>query len=891
MKKITKWLFVAIIMLGTTAMFSQGKLTGVVKDNNGVLPGASVIVKGTSVGTTTNFDGKFTLDVKTAKGTLEVSYLGYTTKNVSFSVANGSKDLGTITLVANSENLDEIVITSVIDIAKDRQTPVAVSTIRAVEIQERLGSQEFPELLNSTPSVYATKSGGGFGDSRVNIRGFDQKNTAVLINGMPVNDMENGWVYWSNWAGLSDVTSAIQVQRGLGSSKLAISSVGGTINVITRTSDQKEGGAVTTTMGNDNYQKYVASYSTGLMNNGFSASFVLSRTTGDGYIQGTAFEGHNYFIGLGQELNDKHSLMFTFTGAPQWHHQNSRAIEIWRSQDYGIAGEPNRKFNDAYGSLNGKEFSFRRNFYHKPVMSLNWDWKLGDNSTLGTVVYGSWGRGGGSGPIGDVNNIRDYDYRLKDSNGHYRMDDIVKWNSGGHVADFGADRTSTINDNTNGLSLRSSMNSHNWYGIISNYHKDVNENLSWDLGIDARTYKGIHYRVVSDLLGATGYVDNKDKNNPNRPITSFVDPTPSWNPFQNITNQQKIEYYNDGGARWLGLFGQVEYKTEKTSMFVQAGASNQSFQRVDYFNLGDFNGTQQASSWKAIKGGNIKGGLNYNIDEHNNIFGNVGYYSKQPLWSSVYQSFSTNVVTPNLTNEKVVGLEFGYAYTTEKYNVKINLYNTSWKDRFFRKSITGQDGYIDFNGINEVHRGVEFEGNMKAGNLELKGMYSYGDWQYKGNVNGTEYDGNNNVVGQSGTTFYLDKVRVGDAAQTTVRLMLKYSFNNGVKFDVSQSYYGRLYAAIDAGSFSKADNQGSLQLPGYSLVDAGISYKFKLKSDVNSIDFRLNVNNLMNDLYMSESQTNIFAKAGDETFMGINTKNRVYWGFGRTWNASVKFNF
>lgn len=154
MKKFTKWLFVAIVMVTTTAMFSQGKLTGVVKDSNGVLPGASVIVKGTSVGTTTDFDGKFTLDVKTASGTLQVSFLGYTSKSVSFSDVNGSKDLGTITLVANSENLDEIVITGVIDIAKERQTPVAVSTIKAAEIQDRLGSQEFPEILNSTPSCY-----------------------------------------------------------------------------------------------------------------------------------------------------------------------------------------------------------------------------------------------------------------------------------------------------------------------------------------------------------------------------------------------------------------------------------------------------------------------------------------------------------------------------------------------------------------------------------------------------------------------------------------------------------------------------------------------------------------------------------------------------------------
>jgi outer membrane receptor for ferrienterochelin and colicin len=889
MKKFTKWLFVAIVMVTTTAMFSQGKLTGVVKDSNGVLPGASVIVKGTSVGTTTDFDGKFTLDVKTASGTLQVSFLGYTSKSVSFSDVNGSKDLGTITLVANSENLDEIVITGVIDIAKERQTPVAVSTIKAAEIQDRLGSQEFPEILNSTPSVYASKSGGGFGDSRINIRGFDQKNTAVLINGMPVNDMENGWVYWSNWAGLSDVTSAMQVQRGLGSSKLAISSVGGTINVITRTSDQKEGGALTTTMGGDKYQKFVGSYSTGLMDSGFSASFVLSKTSGDGYTDGTAFEGHNYFIGLGQQLNDDHSLMFTFTGAPQWHNQHSRAIEIWRYQDYGVNGKPNKKFNDAWGTLNGEEFSFRKNFYHKPVMSLNWEWKVNEKTDLGTVVYGSWGRGGGTGPIGDVNNIRDYSYDLRDANGQVRFDDIVKWNGGGHVADFGADRTSTINDRSNGMTRRASMNSHNWYGIIANLHTDSSENFSWDIGIDARTYKGIHYRTVNNILGATGYTDNKDSNNPNRNITEFVKAEPSWNPWQNITDQQKIEYYNDGGARWLGFFGQMEYKTDKTSIFVQAGASNQSFQRVEYFILAP---GSQASSWESIAGGNIKAGLNYNIDEKNNIFGNAGYYSKQPLWGTVYQSYSTNEVTPNLTNEKIVGLEVGYGYKAENFKLNVNLYSTSWKDRFFRQSRSGADGYINFSGIEEVHSGIEFEGAIKFNSkLDLRFMYSYGDWQYKGDVSGTEFDGNNEVVGTAATTFYLDGVKVGDAAQTTGRLTLNYKPSEAFKLDISNSFFARNYAAISTGSFSSPTNDGSLELPSYSLVDLGMSYKFKFKKDNNSLSFRLNVNNLFDEEYISESQTNNHAAPGDDTYLGIKTNNRVYWGFGTTWNLSARYNF
>lgn len=886
--KIFKNLLVVALFFATAAVFSQTKLTGkVVDETNQPLPGASVMVKGTTNGTSTDFDGKFTLTANSSSGELIISFVGYNSREVSFSSAK--INLGTIQLTEDANTLDEIVIQGVIDIAKNRETPVAVSTIKAAEIEEKLGSQEFPEILKSTPSVYATKSGGGFGDARINIRGFNQENVAILINGVPVNDMENGRVYWSNWAGLSDVTSAMQVQRGLGSSKLAISSVGGTINVITKTSQQKEGANLAASFGNDGYMKYVGSYSTGKGDNGLSASFLFSRTQGDGYVDGTKFLGHNYFIGIGYEINDKHSFEFTFTGAPQWHHQRSYAEKLSLYQEYGTTSEPSRKFNPAWGMYKGKEFSLRRNFYHKPVMSLNYDWKISDTSNLSTVVYASWGRGGGSGPIGSVNGIRDYDFRIRNAAGQVRFDDIAKWNGGGNVPDFGADRTSTVNDRRNGLTRRASMNSHNWYGIIANYHKDASENWSWDLGVDLRTYQGMHYRVASNLLGASGYTDDRDTNNPNRNITSFVDPSPSFNPWANITNQQKIEYYNDGNVRWLGAFGQVEYKNDDISAFLQGGISQQGFQRVDYFNLLVGN---QKSSFKNLMGGNIKGGMNWNINEEHNLYGNAGYYSKQPFFGAVYPNYNNNDTNVGLTNEKILGLELGYGYRSGNYNVKVNAYRTSWKDRFQRTGGSAPGNFVDFSGIEQVHTGLEFESQGRFGKLSVDAMLSLGNYQYVGNVTGTEYDQNNAVVGTSGTTFYLDGVKVGDAAHTTARIGLTYRATDNLKFDISQFFANNLYPTISAASFkTQADNDlGSLELPNHTLMDAGFSYKFELSEKINA-RFRLNVNNVLDVRYISDGYTNIHATAGSTTYKGIDVNNRVYFGYGRTWNASMKFSF
>lgn len=231
-----------LFSLWASLAVAQGQVEGILIDANTKQPliSASIFVQGTAKGTVSDFDGYFRLSgLNEGSKTLIFSYLGYEAIEKEVDIKAGETlDLGTISLQASSVGIDEVKV--IASLAIDRKTPVAVSSVNADYIEDKLGNQEFPEILRNTPSIYATKSGGGWGDARINVRGFDQRNTAVLINGIPVNDMENGWVYWSNWAGLSEVTRQMQVQRGLGASRLAISSIGGTINIITRTTDQKK---------------------------------------------------------------------------------------------------------------------------------------------------------------------------------------------------------------------------------------------------------------------------------------------------------------------------------------------------------------------------------------------------------------------------------------------------------------------------------------------------------------------------------------------------------------------------------------------------------------------------------------------------------------------------
>ena len=926
----------------TTVMFSQGKIKGTVLDNelSGGLPGVNVLIKGATTGASTDIDGKFILNTTALSGQVVISYIGYKTQTVNFTVKSGETvDLGTIKLSADSSQLDEVVVKStVIDIAKDRKTPVAVSTIKASEIQQKLGNQEFPEILANTPSVYASKAGGGFGDSRVVIRGFDQKNIAVMINGVPVNDMENSSVYWSNWAGLSDVTSVLQVQRGLGSSKIVNAAVGGNINVITRTSDMKEGGIVSAGVANNNYFKTNVAYNTGKMKNGLSASVLLSQTSGNEYARGTEFQGGNYYIALGYEINKKNDIQLTFTGAPQWHNQRSTSPTIAQYLKYGEDGDPNRRLNLDAGYLNGKSYNFKTNYYDKPVASLNWDYKISEKTKFSTVLYGSWGRGGGTSANGVARGLQYTNDLFRNNDGTLNVDKIQAWNTGQLPITIGTSTaprsltngeyinySSNSNDLTNGFSKIASTNSHDWYGGVASLNTKLTNEFTLDFGLDMRAYKGIHFQTVNDNLGANGYKDlltatngNINAAQPNNVYTTY-EALPNLNPIWNTNYQTKVNYNNDSKVNWLGAFTQLEYSKNNITAFVQGAVSQEGYKRIDYFRFTDASGDQE-TSFKKILGGNVKAGLNYNINSHNNVFINSGYYSKQPFMNAVYPN-NRNFVNSNLTNEKIFGIELGYGYRSRKFNANLNVYRTTWKDRFQtitdNSFITGTstlenpNGYFSFSGINETHQGVEIDLNYKPfDKLLFNGMVSVGDYHYDGNASSTRYTLTNEAFGNDAVakTLYLDKVKVGNAPQTTASIGATYEVLKRVKVDANYRYVERNYANMVPTNFQNELNKGVLELPAFGLVDAGFSYKMLVGKDkANSVNFRLNVNNVLDKIYISEANSNIFVtdvktpavgstpavtyEQAGAVYKGIATANNVFFGFGRTWNFTMSYNF
>lgn len=864
MKNLFTFLIMVILSLSA---YAQDVISGTIVDDktNEPLIGATVAIEGTSIGTVTDVMGKFTLRAPESANTLIVKYIGYEDMMLPLSKVS----MGPIGLTKTALGLDEVVVTGVMDIVKDRRTPVAVSTITKADIQAKSGNVEFPELMKNTPSIYVANQAGGFGDSQVFTRGFDQTNTAFLLNGQPINGMEDGKMYWSNWSGMSDIANAIQVQRGLGSSKLAISSVGGTTNIIMRATDQQQGGSAQVIYGNDNYIKGTISYSTGMIDDKFGVSVLLSHWQGDGWAEGTQGQGQNYFISAGYKINQNHSLNFLVTGAPQWHDQN---YEKPISSYYNNPNNPddiNLKFNSNWGELDGEYYSLRRNYYHKPVANLNWEWSINEKSSLATVLYGSWGRGGGSGDIGSRNN------RIFTDKGHLDWDAIEAAN----IADNGSEE----------FVVRNSVNNHAWYGVVTNFEHDLTEYITLNIGVDGRTYHGSHFRELRDLMGAPAYTQRANARFGEREVTQTFEANP-WAAISDYADQaDQIAYSNDETISYIGGFTQIEYATDKFTAFVQGAISNQSHVRFELFNETEEN---EESEKVNNLGYNAKTGLSYSPDQNNTFFVNTGYYQRQPFHDNIYLNFS-NQVNPVTEPEEIIGFEGGYKYADENFALNANVYRTIWNDRITTRTFIDAelpDGTIlpgeSFrNSIqNQIHQGFELDLAYRANkHLKFNAYTSIGDWKFDGDLSLKYFDEDRKLRYEEEGADVSD-INVGGAAQTSFGMGVDLNFFNALMLTADYNYYDRLYSNLGVGL-------NSLELPSFGILDLGASYMFNLASS-QALTLRANVFNALGKEYISQASSAIPASSDpDENWNGVNRENVAIFGQTMTWNVSLKYSF
>ncbi|MEI6487380.1 MAG: TonB-dependent receptor [Bacteroidota bacterium] len=942
-----KRIFIFLLLILSVSVFAQkGEIRGTVKDptTGETIIGAN-IVYGPGKGTVTDINGNFSIPIDSA-GTynLVISYVGYEPQKMKVKVADRPVILS-FELKQNS--LDEVEV--VADVAKTRETPIAFSNVSQKQIEEELGVKDLPMVLNTTPGAYATEQGGGNGDARINMRGFDQRYIAVMVDGVPVNDMENGAVYWSNWDGLGGITRSMQVQRGLGASKLALPSVGGTINILTNGIDQKMGASIKQEFTDYGLYKTSFGYNSGQLKGGWGFALAGSRKWGTEWADGTYVDGWSYFMKV-QKRFKKHLFSFSVNGAPQAHGQRYTRMPIavlskQMAQKLGInadsvlkvspytnvsGGERGLKYNPDWGMLNGKEFSAEFNFFHKPAFNLSHFWTPNDKLTVSTVAYLSIGTGGGAYMInpGSVNRLPD---------GTQDMQSVYDGNSKAKPVAF---YSSIEHASTN--YLRAQRNDHIWYGVLSSWNYQVNRNLTTLVGIDGRYYKGTHFRTPLDLMGGDFAIDYSDKNQP----------VGTGNGSYYVKKVgDKISFYNDNKVMWGGVFGQAEYKKNKWSVFITATVSDKSFQRIDYFKPRDlvidgitfpqavgygqalyYNGssylistngtsTHDGESTVVVNGDTtflgtgiyrkyilnakrytnqsaearpsttdkkwyvgytFKGGANYNINDHHNVFINLGYMNMAPNMNAVFDN--SNKLFAEIKNQRIYAIEGGYGIKYPRFVGMLNLYYTYWKDKPVPTPPPVDGVTFNINGIDAIHKGVEFEGKYQLlKKLETNATIAIADWRTVSAATAYIVDDAGNIL--TTVNFSAKNVHVGDAAQLQLGGSLRYEVIKHLYIKPRYMFFGKHYANFDPSTlYGATADRESWKMPSYGLFDLFLGYDikyWKLKFSISA-----GVSNVLNTVYITDGANNL----GGATNFDANSA-LVYMGMGRRMNVGLKIGF
>ncbi len=896
-KKLFALLSLFLLFSAPARAQEPGSVAGTVTSQGAPVGSAQVIIASmaglATYGGITDANGRFEVSgLPPGSYTVEVQMLGLSAPAREVSVSAGQTTRADIDMAPAAVALAGISVFA--ERAEARRTPVAFTDIGKTRIVGQLGSRDLPLVLNVTPSVYSTAQGGGAGDARVNVRGFSQRNTAVMINGVPVNDMENGWVYWSNWDGLGDAATSIQLQRGLSSVNLATPSIGGTINVITDPSAQDAGYLLKQEFGSGRFLKTTLTASTGPIGD-FSLTASGVKKQGEGLIDGTWTDAWSYYLATRYHLNERNRLEFYAVGAPQRHGQNlyklnaatldrdfasslegydPKALEkfsreagrYWNPNLGGVSSNYTGRQYTSTGPGSGVSSRFdrsylneRENYFHKPQLNLNWFSELGSGYTLNTVAYYSGGNGGGTGTYGSL--VWNYDYTQR----HPDWDATIARNAS---SEDGASR---------GI-LRNSVNNQYTIGGIVKLHKEFSESFTSQLGLDWRTAEIEHYREVRDLLGGTFYNDCF------RGCSSEF-----WTEAQgNRGLGDKINYDSENTVDWLGVHLQGEHSNQNGSVYGMVGASMIGYTYTDYFRRGSGGGPMMIESGN-LYGLQVKGGAMRNVSLSTSLYANAGWVSKVPIFDGVIDD-NSGALNADPMNETFLSFEAGSRYRSldRQLSFDANFYFTQWNDRTRVQRVRvadseGTDGLINLLGVNARHMGVELEGAAQPRGMpfRLDAALSFGDWKHTNDPSGT-YRPDDRQSETVDYTFYLDGVYVGDAPQFQVAYGLTFFPSGGLEIQAVGKTFGKHYANYDPFSRTDAADAGiqSWRPPGYTVFDLHASYQ--LDSEVSSAlggDVRLflHMYNMFDAIYIQDATDNSRFNGFDgdhdaddaEVFLGI----------------------
>ena len=550
------------------------------------------------------------------------------------------------------ERLDSVVVSAS---RAGASTPVSYSMLSREELRSAPPAASLPMALSLQPSVIVMNEGGtGLGYSRMTIRGSKGTQINVTLNGITLNDAESQEVFWVNIPALASLLSSVQIQRGLGTSAGGTGAFGANVNMSTASVSPQPHGLAELGYGSYHTLTGTVQAHTGLLKNGlyFATAYSYGRT--DGYIQNAWGRVQSAYAALGW-LHGPHSLRLTWLMGEQHTGITWNGISL---EQYAL----DRRHNDA-GQFHDNE----SDNYRQQHFQLNYTRAFGSGWYWSTTLNGTTGRG--------------YYEQFKQEKKFSKYGWSKEAQVGGHPASAKSD-----------FIIRKWMD--NRYGVLHSELKYAGERLKAVGGASLSQYDGDHFGAViwNSLLG-----EDFDYEALNAP-----DARNNW-------------YYNSSRKRELDLFARAEWEpAEALTLYADMQLRGLSLRMagIDDEDELPLDGTQR---WRFFQ---PRAGLSWRPTAAQKFYASLALGQREPSRSDLKEVIASQNLggdLPDLRPEKMLDIEAGYTYTTERLAAGANLYLMEYRDMLLETGRLSDSGYPIKNNVGRAfRRGIKLTAAWEA---------------------------------------------------------------------------------------------------------------------------------------------------------------------------------
>lgn len=798
-------LLITLTLLIISSVFAQNRtVKGLVYNAQSKAPlqGVNIVIKNSNLGTASDKDGYFSLNIKTRNTpTLIFSHIGF--KTVTYTL-KATQDKIEIAMQPIYLNEDEIIVSDTRAVV--HQTPITFTNKTHDEIKNSYGASDVPMLINDLPNTFAySQSGDEIGYSFIKIRGFDQKRINVMVNDVPLNDPEDQQVYWVDMPDLAENIEDIQVQRGAGTANYGTSSFGGSININSAPQPRERTISAQYGMGSFGLKKFALQFNTGMVADKYSFYSRYSQLSNDGFRDNSDSKLRSYYFSGVRYDKDMITRLNIFGGH-----------EVTKPDWYGIPQnilEKDRTYNQA--NYKREVDDFLQTHYQ-----LSNEWKLNKQLSLKNTAYMVHGKGYYEG-LKNAKKLTDFgmnSFTTNDANL------------------FGADSLTYYENNDTSLTINNGKYTVKRTDLVRQKHVDKTQlgfisraQISSEEGSLTFGFSG--YTFKSDHWGKVLWAKNMPAQySPNRSYYSYNGNRKQFALFANSTNKISEDIIFLGNIMYE--YKLAEFKQNRMALF-QGG------------NLNSYSVTYNLL--------NTKMGLNYRINKQTSVYGNISFAQREPTDGELFNTWegpddlgaaplfkkvkvksdgSKQWSDPYTKPESVVDYELGLYYQNGGIKGSLNFYYMDFSNEIVSEGGLNNDGQpIKTNADKTIHRGVEATLNYALNsNIGLSANAAYSQNFYDKFISKT-WSGEVDLSGNEIAGF-----------PNTIANIKLYSSFKGLFTSLSMQYVGKQY-------LDNTENEDRTIDPFYTV---NLFSSYTLKTELTGLpEMRIlaKINNLLNAEY------------------------------------------